>query len=175
MVLIFTNWNKKSIMAPILCWRHHFLVFAKKRTGIRWHNFSHLHFEAFPEGISQNGCARWIQRLILMKIRLKSCVWWRFCFAETSANFRFFHFFTKMCLFLILFPFLSKNFYQVKHFISWYNVWFKSVVDHPPPGTRGVFTYPGDFTFKWNVPGGGMVNHRFEPDITQSPPNLADR
>ena len=145
-------------MAPILCWRQHFLGFAKKRPGIRWHNFSHLHFEAFPEVISQNGRARWIQRLILMKIRLKSCVWWRFCFAETSANFRFFHFFTKMCLFLILFPFLSKKFYQVKHFISWYNVWFKSGVYHPPPGN-------GLGHHKSSVPNPGVITGYMFPTL----------
>ena len=42
-----------------------------------------------------------------MKTWPKNRVWWR------HRIFDFFIFFTKMCLFLILFPFLSKYFYQV--------------------------------------------------------------
>ena len=148
-------------MAPILCWRQHFLGFAKKRPGIRWHNFSHLHFEAFPEGISQNGCARWIQRLILMKIRPKSCVWWRFCFAETSANFRFFHFFHEN---VFVFDIVS---IFVEIFLSSY-VWFKSVVYHPPVGEgwghhHVMVPYPRDITHDIGPPTGSSLKNTALP------------
>ena len=77
-----------------------------------------------------------------MKIRLKSCVWWRFCFAETSANFRFFHFFHENVFIFDIFSICRKISIKLKFFISWYNVWFKSGVDHPPRewvGTSQVF------------------------------------
>ena len=146
-------------MAPILCWRQHFLGFAKKRPGIRWHNFSHLHFEAFPEGISQNGCARWIQRLILMKIRPKSCVWWRFCFAETSANFRFFHFFHEN---VFVFDIVS---IYVENFLSSWKFSFLDIMcgsnrwlTIPPPGN-------GLGHHKSSVPNPGVITGYLFPTL----------
>ena len=79
-----------------------------------------------------------------------------FLLRRNVSKFSIFSFFSRKCVyFWYCFHLCRKFSIKLKIFISWYNVWFKSVVDHPPPGTRGVFTYPGDFTIKWNVPGGG--------------------